>query len=56
MTHLQDDLDTTEKPKRASVSIVDSREAHDTLRLDLETGKILDHVKFETGNLVMISH
>eukprot|EP00913_Durusdinium_trenchii_P012197 g11456.t1 len=29
--------------------------AHDTLRLDLETGKILDHVKFETGNLVMIS-
>jgi ribosomal protein S4E len=24
-------------------------------RLNLETGKILDHVKFETGNLVMIS-
>ncbi|CAL1169769.1 unnamed protein product [Cladocopium goreaui] len=29
--------------------------AHDTVRLNLETGKILDHVKFETGNLVMIS-
>ena len=25
------------------------------LAVDLETGKILDHVKFETGNLVMIS-
>ena len=24
-------------------------------RLNLETGKIMDHVKFETGNLVMIS-
>ena len=29
--------------------------AHDTVRLDLESGKILDYVKFETGNLVMIS-
>ncbi|CAK8995309.1 40S ribosomal protein S4 [Durusdinium trenchii] len=29
--------------------------AHDTVRLDLETGKILDHVKFEPGNVVMIS-
>merc|ERR1711957_482385 len=28
--------------------------AHDTIRLDLETGKILDHVKFEAGNTVMI--
>lgn len=29
--------------------------AHDTVRLDIETGKILDHVKFEPGNTVMIS-
>jgi len=27
---------------------------HDTVRLDLATGKILDFVKFETGNSVMI--
>ena len=31
------------------------RQANDTVRVDLETGKIMDHVKFETGNLVMIS-
>ena len=30
-------------------------QANDTVRVDLETGKIMDHVKFETGNLVMIS-
>jgi len=29
--------------------------ANDTVRLDLATGKMLDHVKFETGNLCMIS-
>jgi len=29
--------------------------AHDTVRLDLSTGKMLDHVKFEAGNAVMIS-
>eukprot|EP00929_Paragymnodinium_shiwhaense_P069605 TRINITY_DN350_c1_g4_i1.p2 TRINITY_DN350_c1_g4~~TRINITY_DN350_c1_g4_i1.p2 ORF type:complete len:259 (-),score=76.47 TRINITY_DN350_c1_g4_i1:44-820(-) len=29
--------------------------AHDTVRIDLETGKILDHVKFEAGNVVMTS-
>lgn len=29
--------------------------ANDTVRVELETGKIMDHVKFETGNLVMIS-
>jgi len=28
---------------------------NDTVRLDLATGKILDHVKFEPGNAVMIS-
>jgi len=28
---------------------------NDTVRLDLETGKILDYVKFEPGNVVMIS-
>jgi len=28
---------------------------NDTLRLDLATGKIIDHVKFEAGNTVMIS-
>jgi len=28
---------------------------HDTVRLDTETGKILDYVKFEPGNVVMIS-
>jgi len=27
----------------------------DTVRLDLATGKMLDHVKFESGNLAMIS-
>jgi len=27
---------------------------NDTVRLDLETGKILDYVKFEAGNVVMI--
>jgi len=26
--------------------------AHDTIKLDIETGKILDVIKFETGNLV----
>jgi len=29
--------------------------ANDTIRIDLATGKLLDHVKFEIGNLVMIS-
>ncbi|CAE7937367.1 rps4x [Symbiodinium sp. KB8] len=29
--------------------------SNDTIRLELETGKILDHVKFEVGNTVMIS-
>jgi len=29
--------------------------AHDTIRLNLDTGKMMDHVKFETGNMVMIS-
>jgi len=29
--------------------------AHDTVRLDLETGKVLAHVKFEPGNVVTIS-
>jgi len=29
--------------------------ANDTIRLDIETGKILDHIKFEVGNSVMIS-
>jgi len=29
--------------------------AHDSVRLDLETGKVLDHIKFENGNTVMIS-
>eukprot|EP00439_Symbiodinium_sp_Y106_P033504 s3416_g4.t1 len=29
--------------------------SNDTIRLELETGKIMDHVKFEVGNLVMIS-
>merc|ERR1719223_2535491 len=28
---------------------------NDTVRLDTETGKILDYVKFEAGNVVMIS-
>jgi len=28
---------------------------NDTVRLDLATGKIIDHVKFEAGNTVMIS-
>merc|ERR1719333_1368870 len=28
---------------------------NDTVRLDLATGKILDHVKFEAGNICMIS-
>merc|ERR1719399_1644781 len=27
---------------------------NDTIRVDLESGKILDHVKFESGNTVMI--
>merc|ERR1712032_1316236 len=27
----------------------------DTVRVDLATNKILDHVKFETGNSVMVS-
>merc|ERR1719331_2948877 len=29
--------------------------ANDTVRLDLDSGKILDHIKFEAGNTVMIS-
>merc|ERR1712146_140320 len=29
--------------------------ANDTIKLDLESGKIADFVKFETGNLAMIS-
>jgi len=29
--------------------------ANDTLRLDLSTGKVLDFVKFEIGNLVMVT-
>merc|ERR1712031_69235 len=29
--------------------------ANDTIKLDLETGKIDDFIKFETGNLAMIS-
>jgi len=29
--------------------------ANDTVRLDVETGKVLDYVKFETGNIVMIT-
>jgi len=29
--------------------------ANDTVRLDLAAGKILDHIKFEAGNVVMIS-
>jgi len=28
---------------------------NDTVRLDIATGKMLDHVKFEAGNVVMIS-
>merc|ERR1712071_648114 len=28
---------------------------NDTVRIDIATGKILDHVKFEAGNSVMIS-
>jgi len=28
---------------------------HDTVKIDIETGKILDVVKFETGNLVMVT-
>merc|ERR1712187_361678 len=29
--------------------------AHDTVRVDVESGKILDYVKFEAGNTVMIN-
>eukprot|EP00932_Pfiesteria_piscicida_P005103 SRR837773.1501.p2 GENE.SRR837773.1501~~SRR837773.1501.p2 ORF type:complete len:186 (-),score=105.33 SRR837773.1501:31-546(-) len=29
--------------------------AHDTIRLDLNTGKMLDHAKFEAGNVAMAS-
>ncbi|KAF8822449.1 ribosomal protein RPS4 [Cardiosporidium cionae] len=29
--------------------------ANDTIRVDISTGKVLDHIKFETGNLVMIT-
>jgi len=29
--------------------------AYDTVRLDIATGKIMDHIKFEVGNKVMIS-
>merc|ERR1719379_890877 len=28
---------------------------NDTIRLDITTGKVLDHIKFEPGNTVMIS-
>merc|ERR1719482_802335 len=28
---------------------------HDTVRLDIDSGKIIDHVKFEAGNTVMIA-
>merc|ERR1719482_2156548 len=28
---------------------------NDTIRLDINDGKIIDHVKFEAGNIVMIS-
>merc|ERR1719352_1262033 len=28
--------------------------ANDTARVDIATGKILDHVKFEAGNVVMV--
>jgi len=28
---------------------------HDTVKIDLETGKIVDHVKFEAGNLCMVT-
>jgi small subunit ribosomal protein S4e len=28
---------------------------HDTVKFDLETGKITDYVKFETGNLALIT-
>ena len=27
---------------------------HDTIRLDIKTGKIQDHIKFDNGNLAMI--
>jgi len=30
--------------------------AHDTVKIDVETGKILDVTKFETGNLVMVTN
>jgi len=29
--------------------------AHDTIRLDLQTGKVLDFLKFETGNLCFVT-
>merc|ERR1719421_508358 len=29
--------------------------AYDTVRVEIATGKIMDHVKFEVGNKVMIS-
>jgi len=29
---------------------------HDTLKVDIETGKILDFIKFETGNLVIVTN
>merc|ERR1712232_163568 len=29
--------------------------SHDTVRLDIGTGKILDHIKFEVGNLVVVT-
>jgi len=28
---------------------------HDTIRFDIATGKILDFIKFETGNLCMVT-
>jgi len=29
---------------------------HDTIKLEIESGKVLDHIKFETGNLVMVTN
>lgn len=28
---------------------------HDTVQVDIATGKVTDHIKFESGNLVMIT-
>jgi small subunit ribosomal protein S4e len=29
---------------------------HDTVKVDIESGKVLDFIKFETGNLVSVTH